>query len=265
MFGRFRSLVWKYYARNKRPMPWRNIDDPYRVLVSEIMLQQTQVNRAEVKYEEFTKRFPTLKELARAPLKDVLAAWQGLGYNRRALLLHKLAQDVVRNHNGNIPREFRQLAGLPGIGKATAGSMLAFAFNKPAVFIETNIRSVFIHHFFKGKKEVSDEDILPYVAETVDVKNPREWYYALMDYGVYLKTRFPNPSRKSKHYVRQSAFRGSDRQIRGMIVRKLVGVPVCRKSALVAFVGGDAQRVEHILHKLVQEGLGKRKNNSFYV
>lgn len=265
MLGRFRSTVWKYYARNKRPMPWRNSKNPYRVLVSEIMLQQTQVPRALVKYGEFIKKFPSIEILARASLKSVLGAWQGLGYNRRALLLQKFAQEVVRNYDGRIPQDFQQLVSLPGIGKATAGSMLAFAFNKPAVFIETNIRSVFIHHFFKDRIDVRDDEIIPYVEQALDIKNPREWYYALMDYGVYLKARYPNPSRKSKHYSRQSRFEGSDRQIRGKILRELLACSPRAESAVYAFIGEDSRRVKNILDKLVKEGLVTKKRNLYYL
>ncbi|HNX82310.1 MAG TPA: A/G-specific adenine glycosylase [Candidatus Omnitrophota bacterium] len=265
MFGRFRSTVWEYYARNKRPMPWRNIGNSYRVLVSEIMLQQTQVSRVRVKYDVFIRQFPTIQDLARASLKRVLVAWQGLGYNRRALLLHKLAREVVRNYQGKIPDDFEALVALPGIGKATAGSILAFAFNKPVVFIETNIRSVFIHHFFKNKLDVGDEEILPYVAKALDTKNTREWYYALMDYGVYLKAKFPNPSRKSKHYSRQTKFEGSDRQLRGRIVKELVIRSPIAETALYAALGEKRRRVKNIVDTLVQEGFVKKKNNSLYL
>jgi A/G-specific adenine glycosylase len=188
-------------------------------VISEIMLQQTQTYRVEPKYQAFLAALPTIQDLAHADLRTVLTLWQGLGYNRRGKFLHMLAQEVMRKHEGVIPDTPELLVQLPGIGKATAGSICAFAFNKPTVFIETNIRTVFLYHFFAGQQGVDDRELFPLVAATVDQENPREWYYALMDYGVHLKKSLPNPSRSSKHHVIQSKFEGSDRQIRGAIPR----------------------------------------------
>ncbi len=186
------------------------------------MLQQTQAPRVIEKYNEFIKRFPTVKDLAIASNSDVLAAWQGLGYNRRALFLKKSAEKIVSDYHGIVPSKIEELITLPGIGHNTACAIVTFSFNIPTVFIETNIRTVFIHHFFKDTEDVSDKEIIKLVEKTVDTDNPRGWYYALMDYGVFLKKEFKNPSRKSKAYLKQSKFEGSRRQVRGEVIRRLL-------------------------------------------
>ncbi len=183
------------------------------------MLQQTQAPRVVQKYEEFIKKFPTIKSLAKARLKTVLKLWQGLGYNRRALNLQRAAQEIVKVFKSRFPKDTKTLQSLPGVGPATAGDIMAFAFNKAEVVIETNIRTVFIHHFFKDQKNIHDNDIIPLIKKTLDHTNPREWYYALMDYGAMLKKTIPNPSRRSQHYTKQSPFKGSNREIRSKILK----------------------------------------------
>lgn len=218
-------------------MPWRDDPSPYHVVVSEIMLQQTQVSRVLVKFPSFIKRFPNWKALAKASTAEVLREWSGLGYNRRALYLKRIAEQITTNGKTNrianaekLPRTYDELRKLPGIGPNTAGSILAFAYNIPRPFIETNIRSVYIHFFFKDtKKKVSDAELLPLIEKTLDQKNPREWYWALMDYGSYLKSQIPNPSRRSAHHVKQSPFAGSNRELRSKILRRVMKAPVSRK------------------------------------
>jgi len=197
------------------------------------MLQQTQVSRVVPKYAEFLAKFPSFDSLARASLSDVLKAWQGLGYNRRAVALKKIAEIVVRDFDGKLPRNPETLLELPGIGPNTAGSLLAFAFNIPIPFIETNIRSVFIHFFFPedetAGKKVDDKDIFPLIEKLLDASQPREWYYALMDYGVMLKTTLRatsgNPSRRSATHRSQSKFKGSNRELRATILRAILAKP----------------------------------------
>jgi A/G-specific adenine glycosylase len=189
------------------------------------MLQQTQVSRIIPFYENFIKKFPDLDALARAKTADVLQAWQGLGYNRRALALQKLAKKIVetKEYKGRLPRDRAALESLPGVGPYTAGAIRAFAFNEPEIFIETNIRRVFIHFFFPRGKKVTDAELHRYIERMLERKNPREWYYALMDYGAMLGDGArENPNRRSAHYVRQSKFFGSDREIRGKILRMLL-------------------------------------------
>jgi len=236
-------------------MPWRGEKDSYKVLVSEIMLQQTQVSRVLIKYKEFLKAFPTLKKLSKSSLGDVLKAWQGLGYNRRARFLHTFAKEVVANHNGKIPQEREVLLTLPGIGKATAGSLSAFAFNLPVPFIETNIRRVYIHHFFKNKADVTDAEILPLVVQTLDIVSPREWYYALMDYGSEVSKKIVNPNRKSKHYTKQSKFEGSNREVRGAILKIAMKEEALTKVKLIKLLSFEQKRIETALAGLLAEGL----------
>jgi len=262
---RFRKLVYDYYKRNKRKLPWRKTRDPYKILLSELMLQQTQVARVIEKYKEFFRQFPTIESVSRAPLRDVLEAWQGLGYNRRALALKRLADIIVDDYGGSIPPDIEALKALPGVGAATAGAVCAFAFNKPAVFVETNIRSVFIHHFFHDREGVKDGEILPLVAQTLDAKRPRWWYYALMDYGVVLKERHPNPSRRSAHYTKQSPFEGSLRQVRGMILRALVKDPGITEAALVKAINRDVDQVGKCLRQLCTEGFVFIKGKRFFI
>ncbi len=218
----FRKTVLAYYRKHGRDLPWRRSVTPYRVVVSEIMLQQTQVGRVAEKFDIFIKQFPSFASLAEASVADVLRAWQGLGYNRRALALKKIADIVVRDCKGTVPSDPAELEKLPGIGTATAGSIAAFGFNKPVVFIETNIRRVFIHFFFPKKKSVHDNEIIPLVQVALNRKNPRAWYSALMDYGAMLAKKVENPNRKSAHYAKQSRFEGSDRQVRGRILKLLM-------------------------------------------
>ena len=212
----FVATVWDFFSEHGRhTLPWRKTHDPYKILVSEIMLQQTQVDRVLPKYTAFIKQFPTVRALSAASLREVLSSWQGLGYNRRAKMLHACAVRIVKEHKGKFPRTASALEALPGIGPYTAAAIMAFAFNKPKPLIETNVRSVYLHHFFKGKTQVSDKELLPIVERTMDKERIREWYWALMDYGTWIKKTYGNPNSQSSSYTQQSAFRGSNRQIRG--------------------------------------------------
>jgi A/G-specific adenine glycosylase len=205
---RFRKTIYQYYADHRREMPWRVSRDPYHIVVSEIMLQQTQVGRVLSKYEQFISTFPDFDSVSKAPLQEILKVWQGLGYNRRAIALQKICQLVVTEYGGELPNCVETLQTLPGIGPATAGAICAFAFNQPTVFIETNIRRVFIHFFFPNRNGVKDKEILPLVERTLDIRSPRTWYHALMDYGAMLKKEEHNPNRRSAHYTRQAPFQG---------------------------------------------------------
>jgi A/G-specific adenine glycosylase len=218
------------------------------------MLQQTQVERVNKKYPEFIATFPAFADLADAPLHKILAVWQGMGYNRRAIALQACARTVIKEHNGILPTEVDVLETLPGIGNATACSIAAFAFNTPVVFIETNIRRVFIHFFFHDRPSVRDGEIIPLATEALYRKNPRVWYWALMDYGSALKSTTCNPNRKSSHYTRQSTFKGSDRQIRGIVLKSLVSVPEQSEQDLLTTLPHDPARVHKIIEDLVAEG-----------
>lgn len=239
-------------------MPWRDNPSPYYVVVSEVMLQQTQVSRVVLKFEDFVAKFPDWQSLAGASLSDVLAAWQGLGYNRRGQWLHQLALMVVNQYQGQLPVDPLELVKLPGIGPNTAGSITAFAFNSPVVFIETNIRRVFIHHFFEDQEGVTDKQLLPIIEQALDHEHPREWYYALMDYGAHLVKTTPNPNRRSYHYARQSKFEGSHRQLRGKILRYfLEHRTVTQKRLTQDFSDTDPARLRQVLTEYLQENILK--------
>lgn len=250
----FKKIIWEHYSLHGRLFEWRHTDDSYKVFISEVMLQQTQTSRVAQKFPEFIATFPNFKVLASASLKQVLTVWQGLGYNRRGMFLHRAASNIMNMHNGILPNDPDILVTLPGIGKATAASICAFAFNAPTVFIETNIRSVYIYFFFAGRTAVDDKEIVPLIKATLDENRARDWYYALMDYGVMLKKNLVNPSRKSKHYTKQSKFEGSDRQIRGMILKILTqqDAPILYRD-LVKALPKDSEKISKIINALTEE------------
>jgi A/G-specific adenine glycosylase len=246
-------------------MPWRTTHDPYEILVSEIMLQQTQVERVKGKYSEFLAAFPTLADLASAPLTEVLHVWQGLGYNRRAIALKRCAEEIVNNRGGQLPRAIEELESLPGIGPYTARAVAAFAFGIADPLVETNIRALFIHFFFHGRDRVNDREIMPLVAATLDRANPREWYYALMDFGVSLKQQHPNPGRRSSHHTRQSRFEGSNRQQRSRLLQAVLEEPGISAVELAGQSGGGQEAVERNLADLEREGFLSQTNGRYSV
>lgn len=270
----FVELVRREGARLHRDLPWRYIDDPYAVLVSEVMLQQTQVARVEKHWTRFLSLFPTIDSLAAAGTADVLAQWQGLGYNRRALALKRAAETCSAERGGLLPDTAEELETLPGIGPATAAGVMAFAYNRPSVYIETNVRTVFLHELFPDRDKVSDRELAPLVASTCPEDDARAWYYALLDYGAHLKTLVANPSRRSAHYARQSAFEGSRRQKRAELVRVVLAEPGIGADELAerldAFEraagrdGVDAATFESIVADLVSEGFFRREGGAFF-
>jgi A/G-specific adenine glycosylase len=217
-----------FYKENKRDsLPWRKTTRIYNILLSEIMLQQTQVSRVLIKYKEFLTRFPNTQTLAKAPLRDVLTLWQGLGYNRRAKFLH-LAAKVLDAAKPRELGDYTYIKSLPGVGQSTAGAILAFTQNKPVVFIETNIRAVILYHFFRDTKEkVSDKDIENILKQILALLpkdfGPRDFYYAMYDYGTHLKQTLGTQKKvlhqKSISYTKQSKFQGSRRQLRAYILK----------------------------------------------
>jgi len=261
---KFVATVLEFYKRHGRhSLPWRLTKNPYKILVSEIMLQQTQVERVVPKYKEFLKLFPTVETLAVAPLKDVLVAWQGLGYNRRAKMLHMCAQQLCSLHKGKFPKNKEGLIALRGVGPYTASALLAFAFNTRTVLIETNVRAVYLHHFFRDAADVTDAELLVHIERTLPPSDFRSWYFALMDYGAHLKKEFENPNRRSKHHVVQSTFKGSDRQIRGALIRLLSKKNYTRKELLSLLNDFEDIRVDAQLQKLMQEGMIVQKRKVF--
>ena len=226
------------------------------------MLQQTQVARVLEKYPEFLKAFPNVETLDDASLAEVLRVWQGMGYNHRALALKRMAEKVVTGHKGKIPRDRHALEALSGVGPYTAGAVRAFAFNEPEIFIETNIRRIFIHHFFGNKRGVGDKEILPLIEQTLDIKNPREWYYALMDYGAHLlKVARKNPNTQSKHYTKQSTFKGSLRELRGKIIRELSKEP--KTLIVLKHACSNDPRIKETLEALIKDKLIKYEKRKY--
>lgn len=220
----FRERISALAAPHWRDLPWRRTRDPYLIWISEVMLQQTQVARVEARWDAWLDRFPTIDALAAADDADVLAAWQGMGYNRRALSLHRAACLVSGEHGGVFPHSRDELLALPGVGPSTAAGIRAFAFDEADVYLETNVRSVFIHELFSLDEKVADRELVPLVQACCPESGcgVREWYYALLDYGAHLKKTVANPSRRSASYARQSRFEGSHRQKRAAVVRILL-------------------------------------------
>ncbi len=230
------------------------------------MLQQTQVDRVLPKYQAFIKQFPTVTALATAPLADVLIAWQGLGYNRRAKLLWQCAQTVVHEHGGRFPRTYDGLKALPGIGPYTAGAVMAFAYNEAVPLIETNVRTVYLHHFWPADAtDVTDAEILVLVAATLPAENVRAWYAALMDYGTYVKKTYGNHNVRAKSYQKQSTFKGSDRQLRGAILRTLVNGEQTRQQLLRQLSGFADIRVDAQLTALIREGMIIQRGRKYHL
>lgn len=294
-----------------RELPWRRTTDPYRIWLSEVMLQQTQVARVSDRWDAWLAQFPTIGALAAASDADVLAAWQGMGYNRRALALHRTAQQVEQVHGGHFPRDYAALLALPGVGPSTAAGIRAFAFDEAGVYLETNVRAVFIHEFFgapellgtseplgapgapgasealgapeplgapelpgasgASAKKIPDSALIPLVAAACPATgcDVRGWYYALLDYGAWLKKSTVNPTRRSGSYTRQSKFEGSLRQKRAEVVRILLaahqeGVGALTLAQVVELLGTEERSsgrpeppqavVTEILAALAKEG-----------
>ncbi len=262
---KFQNTIYEFYQTSgKKELSWRNTKNPYYIFVSEIMLQQTQVPRVEKKYPEFLQNFPTIYDLADARLQDVLIAWSGLGYNRRGMFLKQAAEQIVSKYNGIIPTDYNNLISLPGIGDATAAQIRTFAFNIPNIIIETNIRTVYIYWFFHNTEDVTDSDLKPLIEQTLDQSNPRIWYYALMDYGSMLKKTYGNLSRKSKHYTKQSKFKGSNREARGRIIKSLTNQPLTIEQ-LQEDTKLDTKRLNYNLERLQQEGMVKEEREIYKI
>jgi A/G-specific adenine glycosylase len=255
----FQKKVLAWYLTHKRILPWRETSDPYKILVSEYMLQQTQVPRVIEKYLKWIQTFPTIRSVARAPLSKVLKYWSGLGYNRRAVALHRAAKIIEKEFNGKVPQEFQELISLPGIGHYTAHAILAFAYNKPVVMIETNIRTVFIDSFFARKKiKISDSSLLNLIELSIpdnSLCSAKDWYWALMDYGTLLKSQGNRQHTKSVHYSKQSKFKGSQREVRGAILKLLITKKRCTVALIKSMFPERSEVIPSIIQKLNHDGL----------
>ena len=251
----FQKFVLGYFKKSGRDFPWRETTDPYKILVSEVMLQQTQTERVVVKYAEFLKAFPTWKALSNATAAEVVKVWMGLGYYRRAFNLHKAAQCVWNEYGGVPPQTAEGLKNLPGVGPYTAAAVAAFAFGEPAPMIETNIRSVYLYTFYPQVLAVSDKEILQKVEETLYKRDPRSWFYALMDLGVELKKHTKGINQRSKHHVKQSKFEGSQRQVRAAVLRAITEAASIRRAEISRKLSYDADKIEAAITALQAEGL----------
>lgn len=270
----FIEKVYNEGRRCFRELPWRYLDDPYAVLVSEVMLQQTQVTRVLKYWDRWMAIFPCVDALACADNAEVLEQWQGLGYNRRALALKRTAEICSTEWSGHMPDTVEQLQKLPGIGAASAAGIVAFAYNKPAVYLETNVRTVFLHELFSGRDQVHDRELVPLLALTCPQNDARTWYYALLDYGAHLKTLMANPSRRSAHYTRQTSFEGSRRQKRAELVRLVLAYPGVKRDALAARLNEFEQKAgrqdiscpvfNSIVDDLVREGFFREDNGRYF-
>ena len=263
----FRRLVWSFYKKNKRSFPWRETKDPYKILVSEIMLQQTQTDRVIPYYKKWLNRFPDFKTLAVAKFSEIYPFWQGLGYNRRGLNLQKAAQKAIAEYKGKLPADIEVLEEFPGIGPYTARAVSIFSFNTPVACIETNIRRVFIYHFSPKKARVSDEEILKIAELALDKKNSREWHWALMDYGSHLRStlslsRGGSPNKRHKNYSIQPKFEGSLRQIRGAVLRNLMEKKMT-KAQLIKASASSADKAKIVILALEKEGLIKQNKKAY--
>ncbi len=279
----FQKRILSWYKKNRRDLPWRNTKNPYRILVSEVMLQQTQVARVLPKYKEFLLAFPTFQALAKTSNKKLLKVWAGLGYWKRVLNLKATAKTLAFLQTRRAPSadgvkrkektEFEQklsdpkfLETLPGIGPYTARALACFAFGNTEAFLDTNIRRVYLHFFFPRRKNISDTEILPIAQRAVWKKNPREWHYALFNYGAtVLKDKKIN--KRSKHYTKQSRFEGSSRSFRTKVMRFLLDQQnqTATTSRIKRFLK-EAQSpydTEKILTSLKKDGLIKKKRNSY--
>lgn len=261
----FQDLILSFYKSYGRSLPWRKTQDPYKILVSEIMLQQTQVSRVIEKYEEWLKLFPNVFALEKATVNEVLKAWSGLGYNRRALYLKQACTDIVEKYNGVFPKDSGVLEGLSGIGPYTSKAVATFAFEKKEIFIETNIRRAVIFHFFQDAEKVNDKELFPILAKALYDKDVRTWYWALMDYGSELKRFVQNPNKKSAHYVKQSPFENSIRKERGKIIRLLLSDKSFHIENIVIKDTEEKVRFYKALDTLVKENIVASENGIYSI
>ena len=256
----FRAELKSFLNEKKRNFEWRKTRDPYKILVSEMMLQQTHVERVAGKYRTFVKRFPDPCILSKSSQKTVLRFWIGLGYNRRAFMLHRTAGEICKIYGGKFPKNEKLLRTFPGIGSSTAGAILAFAFNMKSVFLETNIRRVLIHHFFEKRKNISDKEILSVLEILLrKEKDFRSFYYALMDYGSWLgKNMKENPNKRSIRYKTQGKFRGSTRELRGKIVKMIVSGIRLDVRNIERETGFPRKKIKETLFKMKKDGFLKK-------
>lgn len=246
-------LVW--YEQNKRDLPWRHTTNPYRIMVSEIMLQQTQVDRVIPKYEAFLKAFPNIWDLAEAPTSQVLELWSGLGYNGRAIRLQEAAKIICKRYSGQVPKNRDALLDLPGIGPYTANAILSFACNLPYPCMDTNIRRIILHEL-KLSEKTSAEHLYAIAESLIPEGLSRDWHNALMDYGSSMLT---TKATGIKPLTTQSKFFHSRRWYRGQILKLLVKEKELTIKELAQRLEKSSEEIEDIAKELEKNKLIARK------
>jgi A/G-specific adenine glycosylase len=247
---KFQQTVLRYYQEYGRDLPWRKTTNAYHILLSEVMLQQTQVDRGMAYYLTWTKRWKRVQDLAKANRVDVLKAWMGLGYNNRAINLHKTAQKISEEYDGDVIAAVKDFKNLPGIGPYTSAAVRIFARNEDIVTVDTNIRRILIHEFALPES-TSDKELWALAEQCLPKGKSRDWHNGLMDYGATLLT-----SRKTgiKPKTQQSKFEGSDRQIRAKILRYILSNDSVSKQVLFTkFSKTDQDRLQRILAKMIDQ------------
>ncbi len=259
--------VKKHYKKEGRhTLPWRVVQTPYTVFISECMLQQTPVDRVIPKFKTFARAFPSFSLLGNAGLSEVYARWQGLGYNRRAKYVRDAAKILSEKYGGVLPKSKEDLMRLPGVGPYTAGAILAFAYGNPDAFVETNIRTAVIYHVYPKKKNVPDVAILRVLEKIKPAKGKaaKEWYAALMDYGTHLKRSGVKLNHKSAGYVKQKAFKGSQREVRGAVIREIHKTSLTA-AALYKKLPFEKTNIKNVLKNLNSEGLIACRRGRWFV
>ena len=269
MIARSRRALFAWYEPRRRAYPWRATRDPYRILVSEVMLQQTQASRVVSVYRDFIRSFPSVRALAHASRRDVVSAWGGLGYNRRAIALANAARRVVEEHGGRIPTDPTAMCSLPGVGPYTSAAVASIAFGEPVAAIDTNVRRI-VSRVFDGTDDATPARVRELADAWLDLSDPGGWNQALMDLGREVCRPRPRcgvcplgPSCRSVALgvepspprPRPEPFEGSMRQVRGAVVRALRDRPSATIAALAEITGLDAERVAEAVRRMTDEGL----------
>jgi len=255
---RFQKKVFSFYQKNKRDLPWRKTTDPYKILLSELMLQQTQVKRVILYYDKWIARWPTIDALASASLSKVLQMWMGLGYNTRAVNLHITARKIVTEFNSDVLKAMKQYKELPGIGRYTSQAVQIFSSNENLFTVDTNIRRIFICEFDLSTK-IPEKELWGLAERCLPLGKSRDWHNALMDYGALHLT-----ARKTgiKPKTQQSRFEGSNREIRAKILRCLL-TNSTSLSELEKKLGIKQKRLRSILDKMINEKIIAKRNNTY--
>ena len=259
----FQKKIFQWWKVNKRDLPWRHTHDPYKILVSEVMLQQTTVSRVLTKYPVFIKAYPTVKDLANASSGDILRIWKGMGYNRRALYLLQTAKTIHEKYYNKFPISEQLLSKLPGLGKYTARAVLVFAFRKDIAMVDTNIRQILTHFFFHDKPQ-SEKIIQELADQLVPIGKSWEWHQAMMDYGAMNASEWRRPERSRRMERKPTPFKETNRYFRGRIIDLLREKSYKEKELienLYLEYGKDKIFYIDLLKKLEKDGLVVQKNN----